>query len=54
MARDWSEFEVEAVVADYFAMLLKELRAEKYSKTQHRHALMKTDSIPWLLEGGAA
>ena len=41
MAKDWSEFEVEAVVADYFAMLLKELRGEKYSKTQHRHALMK-------------
>ncbi len=41
MPRDWSEFEVEAVVADYFAMLLKELRGEKYSKTQHRHALMK-------------
>jgi hypothetical protein len=41
MPKDWSEFEVEAVVADYFAMLLKELRGEKYSKTQHRHALMK-------------
>lgn len=41
MARDWSEFEVEAVVADYFAMLLKQLRGEDYSKTAHRHALMK-------------
>ena len=41
MPGDWSEFEVEAVVADYFAMLLKELRGEKYSKTEHRRALMK-------------
>lgn len=41
MARDWSEFEVEAVVADYFGMLLKELRGEGYSKTAHRHALAK-------------
>ena len=41
MARDWSEFEVEAVVSDYFAMLLKELRGEQYSKTAHRRALAK-------------
>jgi hypothetical protein len=41
MATDWSEFEVEAVVTDYFAMLLKELRDEEYGKTAHRHALMK-------------
>ena len=41
MARDWSEFEVEAVVADYFDMLLKQLRGEEYSKTAHRRALMK-------------
>lgn len=41
MARDWSEFEVEAVVTDYFAMLLNELRGEQYSKTAHRHALAR-------------
>jgi hypothetical protein len=41
MARDWSEFEVEVAVDDYFAMLLKELRGEQYSKTTHRHRLMK-------------
>lgn len=41
MAKDWSEFEVEAVVADYFAMLLKELHGERFSKTAHRHALAK-------------
>jgi hypothetical protein len=39
MARDWSDFEVEAVVGDYFAMLLKELRGEGYSKAGHRHSL---------------
>jgi hypothetical protein len=41
MARDWTEFEVEAVVSDYFAMLLKELRGERYSKAAHRRALMR-------------
>lgn len=35
----WSEIEVEATVADYFAMLEKELRRESYSKTDHRRAL---------------
>jgi hypothetical protein len=39
MAGDWSEFEVEAVVTDYFAMLLKELRGEGFNKAAHRHAL---------------
>lgn len=41
MAEDWSEFEVEAIITDYFAMLLKELRGEGYSKTAHRNALAK-------------
>jgi hypothetical protein len=41
MAEDWSEFEVEAVITDYFAMLLKELRGEEYNKTAHRRALAK-------------
>lgn len=35
----WSRAEVEAVVADYFAMLEKELRGILYSKTEHRRAL---------------
>jgi len=34
--RDWSRIEVEAVVADYFDMLDKELRGEAYNKTEHR------------------
>jgi hypothetical protein len=37
--RDWTEQEVAAVVADYFAMLRKELFGEPYSKTEHRDAL---------------
>ena len=41
MAGDWSELEVEQVVTDYFAMLLKELRGERYSKTAHRRDLMR-------------
>jgi len=39
MAGDWSEFEVEAVVTDYFSMLLQELRRKEYSKTAHRRRL---------------
>lgn len=35
----WSETEVRAVVADYFAMLEKELRGVAYNKTGHRRAL---------------
>ena len=37
----WSWDEVEATVADYLAMLRKELRHEKYSKAEHRRALLK-------------
>ncbi len=40
MANAWSDAEVEAAVADYFAMLRLELAGEKYNKTAHRHALM--------------
>jgi Domain of unknown function (DUF3883) len=39
MAIDWSREEVEAVTADYIAMLLKELRREPYNKTAHRRQL---------------
>ena len=35
----WSREEVEATVADYFAMLDKELRGADYNKTTHRRAL---------------
>jgi len=36
----WSDTEVEAVVADYFSMLMQELGGQKYSKTAHRLALL--------------
>lgn len=40
-ARDaWTIEEVEAVVADYFAMLATELAGKPYSKTDHRHRLL--------------
>nr|MDP9177199.1 hypothetical protein [Gemmatimonadota bacterium] len=39
MPTDWSREEVEAVTADYIAMLLKELRREPYNKTAHRRKL---------------
>lgn len=41
MARDWTRLEVEAVVADYFAMFDAELRGEPYSKTEHRRVLAR-------------
>lgn len=37
---DWSRFEVEAIVADYFHMLLQELAGQSYNKTAHRKALL--------------
>jgi len=39
MAEDWTDVEVEAIVADYFSMLAAELRGEPYSKTEHRRRL---------------
>jgi hypothetical protein len=39
--RDWTEAEVAAVVADYFAMLRKEMFGEPFSKTEHRAALRR-------------
>lgn len=40
MATDWSRVEVEATVADYFAMLEAELAGTPYDKTEHRRQLM--------------
>jgi hypothetical protein len=37
----WDWIECEALVADYFDMLSRELRGEHYSKTEHREALLK-------------
>lgn len=41
MAGNWSEFEVEAAVADYFSMLRLELSGHTYNKTEHRKALIE-------------
>lgn len=41
MANHWSDSEVEAAVAGYFRMLRIELTGHKYSKTEHRRALME-------------
>jgi hypothetical protein len=41
MASDWSREEVEATVADYFAMLAAELAGVSYSKASHRRALVQ-------------
>lgn len=35
----WSDQENDLVVADYFAMLAKEVAERPYSKTEHRHTL---------------
>jgi len=40
VAKDWSRDEVEATVADYFAMLEAELRSAPYDKTEHRRRLL--------------
>jgi hypothetical protein len=39
-AEAWSNAEVEAIVDDYLAMLASELAGTRYSKTEHRRALM--------------
>lgn len=38
--RDWTQQEVQLIVADYFAMLEAELQGERYRKSEHRKALM--------------
>jgi hypothetical protein len=38
---DWTDAEVAALVADYFAMLRKEIAGQFYSKTEHRRALLR-------------
>ncbi|MGH7662707.1 MAG: DUF3883 domain-containing protein [Gemmatimonadaceae bacterium] len=40
MSEDWSRFEVEATVTDYFAMLAKELRGEPFNKAEHNRSLL--------------
>jgi len=41
VAEDWSQAEVAAIVADYFAMLGHELRGEPFSKREHNRRLQE-------------
>lgn len=41
MAASWTLSEVEAIVADYFAMLRADLSGEVYSKAEHNRALQR-------------
>lgn len=38
----WSKEEVDAIVADYFSMLIRELQGKPYSKTAHRNRIVDT------------
>jgi len=40
MSSEWSNTEIELIIADYFNMLSAEFKGESYSKAQHRRALM--------------
>jgi hypothetical protein len=39
-SRDWTDQEVQLIVADYFAMLQAELNGEAYRKSEHRKVLI--------------
>ncbi len=39
--QDWTDREIDLIVADYFAMLRKELAGESFSKAEHRRALQQ-------------
>jgi hypothetical protein len=40
VSEDWSNIEVELIIADYFNMLSAELKGETYSKAEHRRTLL--------------
>ena len=40
MNEDWSDREVELIIADYFAMLADEIKGIKFNKTRHRSQLL--------------
>jgi hypothetical protein len=40
MAENWSQVEVELIVADYFSMLSKEIGGVPFNKTEHRGRLL--------------
>jgi hypothetical protein len=40
VSKDWSNIEIELIIADYFDMFRKELSGISYNKTVHRHYLL--------------
>lgn len=40
MNENWSDYEVELIVADYFSMLIDELKSININKTHHRNLLL--------------
>jgi hypothetical protein len=40
MAEDWSTSEVNIIVADYFQMLIEEIKGSTYDKTEHRRSIL--------------
>jgi hypothetical protein len=46
---DWTDQELDLIVADYFSMLVSEISRIGYDKTQHRRAAYEPDrSEQWL------
>lgn len=43
---DWSETEIDVIVADYFQMLAQELAGTSYNKAAHRRGLLKIIDRP--------
>jgi hypothetical protein len=43
---EWTPAELNAIVADYFDMLTRELKGQDYSKTEHRNALQRVVNRP--------
>ena len=42
MARNWSDYEIDAIVGDYFDMLGREQTGQSFNKAEHRRMLMET------------
>lgn len=39
MGEDWSNIEIEVIVAEYFIMLKEEIAEKKYNKSEHRRKI---------------
>lgn len=47
---DWSETEIDVIVADYFQMLAQELAGTSYNKAAHRRGLLKIIDLQGAIE----